>query len=390
MATNLYNPSFKTKQIYSLNINPSETPNQNEMYYWLTYENGKIYSNFRINGVNGDKKYEITDPVSFNPEVSFQNKVKSIRYNKQNQTLTYYDEVSSYDVLLSDILTADSISIDEQTNVMSFSVSNNSVYTLSMPDVYKKHIVSGLYNATSKSLVFTYNDATSMNIDVTALAKNYDGTATSTITTNIANDVVSSDLKISMVEGNQIQVKSDGIYVPAFDNANLEDFAMQSDLDDYVLKITGKGLSTEDFTTALKTKLQNLSITNGTGLSVSVSNGAYTIGLDTSNAVNGQVLVKTSNGVEWKDSGDNYKSGVKIEFTSSNSTNVTWNNNTATFTHGLNCYPIVAIYDNNMTQALYGVKVLNGNQVQIDFTNKSNVTGTWTMIVVYGVEYPTV
>lgn len=83
----------------------------------------------------------------------------------------------------------------------------------------------------------------------------------------------------------------------------------------------------------------------------------------------------------------NYKEGVKINFTSSNSNEVTWDGSVATFTHGLNCYPIVAIYDNNMTQALYGVKILDGNRVSIDFTNKSNVTGTWIMIVNYGASY---
>lgn len=82
------------------------------------------------------------------------------------------------------------------------------------------------------------------------------------------------------------------------------------------------------------------------------------------------------------------KNGVKIEFTSNNSTNVTWNDNQATFTHGLNCYPIVAIYDNNNVQTQYNVKILNGNQVQVNFEDKSNITGTWIIIVVYGVEYP--
>lgn len=130
-----------------------------------------------------------------------------------------------------------------------------------------------------------------------------------------------------------------------------------------------------------------MNIVNGVGISATNNNGVYTIGLNVAGATNGQVLVKTANGVEWKDSGDNYQSGVKIEFTSSNGTNVSWSGNVATFTHGLNCYPIVAIYDNTMTQALYGVKVLNGNQVQVDFANKSNISGTWMMIVNYGVAY---
>lgn len=119
-------------------------------------------------------------------------------------------------------------------------------------------------------------------------------------------------------------------------------FVMQDSLDGYVAKIPGKGLSTEDFTTQLKNKLDSIS---------------------------------------------NTANNVKIEFTSSDSENVSWNGNVATFTHGLNCCPIVTIYDNTMTQALYGVKVLNGNQVQVDFTNKNVINGTYTMIVIHGIEF---
>lgn len=338
MANNLYNPSFRTKQIHALNVSPNDMPDVDELYYWLSYEGGKFYSNFRVNGQE-DKKFQIVDPVSFSPQQTFENKVKQITFNPDNQILTYTDELMDYNIILDNFLTAESIRIDEETNIMYFSSSNDGVYTVNIPDIYKKHITSGTYNETSKKLVFNYNDSTSMSVDVTSLAKSYSGASTSTITTNVSENVVSSDLKISLVEGNQLQIKSDGLYVAI--SADLSDYVTQTQLETKVSKIEGKGLSTEDFTTELKSKLENL----------------------------------------------NYKEGVKINFTSSNSNKVTWSGSVATFTHGLNCYPIVAIYDSNMTQALYGVKILDGNRVSIDFTNKSNVTGTWIMIVNYGASY---
>lgn len=86
-------------------------------------------------------------------------------------------------------------------------------------------------------------------------------------------------------------------------------------------------------------------------------------------------------------SDDTIPKNKKISFTSSNSTNVTWNGAVATFTHNMNCIPIASIYDNTMEQALYGVKVVSANTVTVDFNDVSNVTGTWKLILAYGCDY---
>lgn len=85
--------------------------------------------------------------------------------------------------------------------------------------------------------------------------------------------------------------------------------------------------------------------------------------------------------------GNSNPSNKMIEFTTSNSSSVTWNGNVATFTHDMNCIPLIAIYDENLEQILYGIKVINGNSFTIDFKDKSVITGTWKMIVSYGVAY---
>ena len=76
-----------------------------------------------------------------------------------------------------------------------------------------------------------------------------------------------------------------------------------------------------------------------------------------------------------------------ISFTSSNSDNVSWLNGVATFTHNMNCIPLVFIYDENMEQVLYGIKVIDGNSFLIDFKDSSIVTGTWKIVISYGVAF---
>ena len=69
----------------------------------------------------------------------------------------------------------------------------------------------------------------------------------------------------------------------------------------------------------------------------------------------------------------------KIEFTTGNGTFVTWNENTATFTHGLDCYPIISLYDENMELAMFEIKIEDANHISINFGDKSIVTGIWTL-----------
>lgn len=79
----------------------------------------------------------------------------------------------------------------------------------------------------------------------------------------------------------------------------------------------------------------------------------------------------------------------KIQFTSSNSQNVTWSNAVATFTHSLNCYPIVSVYDENGEQIYPIITILSGTSFSLNFDTDSNPVGanTWTCVVVYGTRY---
>ena len=76
-----------------------------------------------------------------------------------------------------------------------------------------------------------------------------------------------------------------------------------------------------------------------------------------------------------------------ILFTNANSEEVVWNGNVATFTHNMNCIPVIAIYDDTFEQVLYGIKVINGNSFSIDFKDKNVIQNSWRMIISYGVAF---
>lgn len=258
MGNLILNPHYTTKQIYDLNVSPQETPESGKLFYWLTFENNNVYANFRIAGESTDRKYQITDPISFNPDVTFSDKVKSISYNQEFSKLVYENEIDSFDVPIIGLI--NDISYNENTNSLVVKKTNASDIYVKLPDDFKKFVQSGSYNETNKTLVLKYNDNNTFSIDVSKMVKSYTAEQSSTINTVIdESNKILADLKISSEVGNQVQVRSDGIYIPPADGIDFSDFALKSDLNSKVDKITGKGLSTNDFTTELKTKLEGLS-----------------------------------------------------------------------------------------------------------------------------------
>ena len=80
-----------------------------------------------------------------------------------------------------------------------------------------------------------------------------------------------------------------------------------------------------------------------------------------------------------------------IDFTSSNQDGVVvWSNDNteATFTHALNCYPIVTVYDSGGELVQPVVTLLSGNSFKLSFYEK-NVVGSepWHCVINYGGAY---
>ena len=80
----------------------------------------------------------------------------------------------------------------------------------------------------------------------------------------------------------------------------------------------------------------------------------------------------------------------KIAFSSSDITGkVSWNSGhtKATFTHGLNCIPIVTVLDEDNELVFPTVAVIDGTSFTIDFKTEMSIEAAspWTCVVTYGV-----
>lgn len=83
---------------------------------------------------------------------------------------------------------------------------------------------------------------------------------------------------------------------------------------------------------------------------------------------------------------------INVNFTSSNSDNVTWDaqsTNKVMFTHTLNCYPIVQVYDSHNEQVYPTIKILSGTSFELDFESEHPIgeNETWLCTITYGAEY---
>lgn len=338
MGNLFYNAKFKTKQIFDITAAPSESPEVNEIFYWLTYENGNLYANYKIYGIAETQRFQITDPQSFNPTQVFENKVKSIEYDDTIHAIEYEDENTSYTVPLTGLLSNAILSGNTLTFKKSGQNEQDIVLNLSS---LGKHVSSASVNTQTKTLTLNYSDGTTYPINLSSLLS-YSGGSTETASVSINNsNTVTASVKISSQSGNQIQQKSDGLFVPVASEIDTSSFATKSDLNDKVDKVEGKGLSTNDFTNSLKSKLESISPS----------------GIPSS----------------------------KISFTkSTNNSQMYWSGNVGYFTHTLNCMPIVTFYDSQGKTVLVEAIATSANSFTADFENKQSVEGTWTCIINYG------
>jgi len=86
------------------------------------------------------------------------------------------------------------------------------------------------------------------------------------------------------------------------------------------------------------------------------------------------------------------RSALIVRFTLENSEGVAWDAerpNVALFTHNLDCYPIVHVYDNERNQIKPVVVVLSGTTFELDFSSTTQVGEgeTWLCTICYGSEY---
>ena len=207
--SDIYNPKFKTKQIFNLSANVTGNPSDDEIYFWVTFENSKLYANYRLPGEENDRKYHITDPISFNPEQNFSNKVNSVSFDATNFLIRYFNDNGSVGVPLENILIDDEIVFNE--NSITFPVSQNKTRVVNVPNVLKKHIVSGSFS--NKTLYLNYNTNEQISIDMSNVSSNMSYNDSNSIDLNVSGNSLSANVKISNDQNNQLQIKNDGLFV---------------------------------------------------------------------------------------------------------------------------------------------------------------------------------
>lgn len=79
-----------------------------------------------------------------------------------------------------------------------------------------------------------------------------------------------------------------------------------------------------------------------------------------------------------------------LDFTDQDSAAVEWNetHTEATFTHAMNCYPVVSVFNANREQVQPTVTILTGNSFKLNFQT-AHLLGneTWHCIINYGGEF---
>ena len=82
---------------------------------------------------------------------------------------------------------------------------------------------------------------------------------------------------------------------------------------------------------------------------------------------------------------------VKIWFTDADTSKLAWNegHTCITVVHGLNCYPLIGVWDSNAEQIFPTVTCLDGNTVKLDFGRETHILADkpWCLTVSYGSPY---
>ena len=345
MSNIFYNPKYKTKQIFDLTSEPTDTPAENEIFFWLTQDGGSIYANYKLHGEPNTLTYLVADINTFDPSATIAGKVDTIEWDTDTDTLEYVAGSTSRTVHLSGLLKNASLSGNTLTFARCGINASDIVVDLSHVG---RHMTSCTVDTQNKTLTFSYSDnATPTTVSLSSLFTNYYGGSTQSAEVSVAADgKITANVAISQKTGNMLILENDGLYALAGDGIDLSTYATKTDLSGKVDKVDGKGLSTNDFTTSLKNKLDSIEI--GTAPCQTIQFSSSTTGRTDFWWVEGGI---------------------------------------ARFIHAMNCHPLVTFFDGNGETVLLDIKVESASAFEVDFKDRGNVTGTWTCIIHYGAPY---
>ncbi len=145
--------------------------------------------------------------------------ITSIVSSATNGAITITKNGATSDVALKGVVTVPTYDADSRTLTMPYvdaDGTNKSVVMALGKDMVVK---SGSYNSTTKKIVLTLTDDSTVEIPAEALVDIYTGKTTNSVIVSVsADNKISADVRISTKEGNTVQVVTEagkeGIYVP--------------------------------------------------------------------------------------------------------------------------------------------------------------------------------
>ena len=109
----------------------------------------------------------------------------------------------------------DGASFNGATGVLSFTTNGGTPITVNLP--VEQFLSAAAYDDATNTLTLTLNNGTTFDVDLADLVDTHTGGSSTSVDIAIAGGTITATAKVSATEGNQLSIKSDGLYVPATD-----------------------------------------------------------------------------------------------------------------------------------------------------------------------------
>lgn len=198
--------------------------------------------------------------------------VTALKASSANGKVTYTKNGTDTDVALKGVVVAPTYASATRTLTLPVMKADGTTENVVMALGADMVVKSGRYDSTTQKIILTLTDDSTIEIPASDLVDIYTGGTTNTAVVSVdANNEITAQVRVSAKTGNALSVETgtgeEGLYVaPATIDSALSDSSenavqnkvVKGALDNKVDKVTGKQLSTEDYTSAEKTKLSGI------------------------------------------------------------------------------------------------------------------------------------
>ena len=198
--------------------------------------------------------------------------VTALKASSANGKVTYTKNGSDTDVAIKGVVVAPTYDSETRTLTLPVTKADGTTENVTMALGKDMVVKSGRYDKTKQEIVLVLTDDSEIKIPAADLVDVYTGGTTNTAVVSVdANNEITAQVRISAKTGNALSVETgtgeEGLYVaPVTIDSALSDSSenavqnkvVKGALDNKVDKVTGKGLSEEDYTSTEKTKLAGI------------------------------------------------------------------------------------------------------------------------------------